>query len=189
MFYETVLRHAPWSISKIGMLEKCGKQYNHKYIEKHKEGPKSDESREGVTGHAILEKGLQMPPGTPLLQLAHEEIEQRGLTTKEAESILAEIDWMEDYRSRVEAFKKEQGVVESYEEKKLAIKRDFTRTDFFDKEGLLRGVLDQGLITRANVMVCIDHKFGKRKSIREHEVQFNAYRLMIVANWNVAGVQ
>jgi hypothetical protein len=96
-----------------------------------------------------------------------------------------------DYIQRMDRFKKLTGVYLEEIEKKLALKTNFTKAEFFDKvDNILRGVLDQVMITRDQIAVLIDHKSGKRKRIDEHNTQFNVYRILICASYpEVRGVQ
>lgn len=50
-----------------------------------------------------------------------------------------------------------------YAELEMAVKRDWTPTDFWDKDGYLRGKIDL-LGIKGNSAVIIDHKSGKRKN-------------------------
>jgi CRISPR/Cas system-associated exonuclease Cas4 (RecB family) len=188
MFDERVLKHSPWSISKANLLDVCGMQYAFKYVEKKKESRKSAASRVGVVAHSLLEAELKSP-GQDLKAILEEAATKEELSTEERREVLTRIPSVLDFATRIAKFKADNGVTDEFIEHQLAIKPDFSKTTFFDKAGLLRGVLDHGMITRDNVMIVLDHKSGKRKKIEEHSTQFYAYMLMVMANFPVYAVQ
>ena len=188
MFDERVLKHGPWSISKANLLDLCGAQYAYKYVDKMKEGKKSSSSRVGVVAHALLEAELKQN-GQDLPALLEAATVKDELTTDERREVITRIPSIADFGARIRRFKESQGVTQEFIEHQLAIKADFTKTTFFDRGGLLRGVLDHGMITRDNVMIVLDHKSGKKKKIEEHSTQFYAYMLMIMSNFPVSAVQ
>lgn len=188
MFDERVLRHAPWSISKANLLDLCGAQYAYKYVDKLKESRKSSSSRVGVVAHALLEAELKTP-GQELVGLLELAKDKEALSTEEYREVLTRIPAITDFGARIKRFKAGHGVKQEFIEHQLAMRPDFSRTSFFDKGGLLRGVLDHGMITQDNVMIVLDHKSGKKKPMREHSTQFYAYMLMVMANFPVTAVQ
>lgn len=188
MFDPRVLKYAPWSISKANLLVLCGQQFEHKYVTKAKEVRKSSSSRVGVVAHSLLEAELTKP-GQELVALLDATREKDALTTEEYREVLTRIPAIADFGKRIRKFKEANGVKQELIEHKLAIKSDFTRTTFFDNGGLLRGVLDHGMITQDNVMIVLDHKSGRKKPMSEHSTQFYAYMLMVVANFPVSAVQ
>lgn len=188
MFEDRVLKHGPWSISKTNLLDLCAAQYAYKYVDKLKEGKKSSSSRVGVVAHALLESELKAP-GQELAGLLEIARDKEGLSSEEHRQVMTRIPAISDFAARIRRFKKANGVTQEFIEHQLAIKADFTKTSFFDKTGLLRGVLDHGMITDANVMIVLDHKSGKKKKMEEHSTQFYAYMLMVMANFPVAAVQ
>jgi len=129
IYSEIVLRHAPWSISKAGVLNLCGKQYLHKYVEKLTEGKKSDSSRVGVVAHAVLEAGLQTP-GIDLRAVLHEQIDKHQLSREETIACSARMSAMEDFITRIGAFKAANGVTAEFIEHQLAISPLHTAVPF-----------------------------------------------------------
>ena len=188
MFDSRVLAYAPWSISKANLLVLCGQQFEHKYVTKAKETRKSTSSRVGVVAHSLLEAELTKP-GQELVAILDATREKEALTTEEHREVLTRIPAIADFGKRIRKFKEANGVKQELIEHKLAIKPDFTRTTFFDNRGLLRGVLDHGMITQDNVMIVLDHKSGRKKPMSEHSTQFYAYMLMVIANFPVSAVQ
>lgn len=184
---EHVLEFAPWSISKAGMLEKCSMQFHMKHKLKIKERATFEQSRLGVAVHRALELALEGVPVRKAFEMARLESEA---TETESEQINTFIDQVDRFVKRMAAFKTRERATDVLIERKLALKTDFTSTHFFDKTGLLRGVVDYGVITNSGYMVIIDHKTGKEKELKEYDKQFHAYCLMALAQWpQLKGVQ
>ena len=193
-----VLKQAPWSISKVGVLDLCMKQFMHKYIEKLKEGKKSGASRVGVVAHAILEGGLATPP-TDLHTILADQTEKEQLSREELIEVSAKISPIADFIERISAFKRNNGVVEEFIEFKLALNEKHEACPFFevkDADGnitskpLLRGVIDHAMRTEDDFLIVLDHKSGKKKDIGAHSTQFYAYMAMAVATFPwVRGIQ
>ena len=190
MFDEAILRHAPWSISKANLVDLCAKQFRFKYVEKKKETVKSTSSRIGVALHTLQEEELKSP-GQHLTDIADKLAVEGAFTTEERREILTRIPAIVDFATRIRKFKADNGVTPENEfiEYKLAMSTTFSKTHFFDNTGLLRGVLDHGMVTRDNVMIVLDHKSGRKKKIEEHSTQFFAYMLMVMANFPIDAVQ
>ena len=113
-YIEIVLKHAPWSVSKVGVLNLCGKQYLHKYVEKLTEGKKSDSSRVGVVAHAVIEAGLRTP-GIDLHAVMREQGEANQLSREELITCSAKMSAIQDFLDRITEFKKNNGVTEIVE--------------------------------------------------------------------------
>lgn len=187
---EHVLKDAPWSISKAGTIEKCSMQFDYKYgPNKIKELTVYQPATVGVAVHKALELALE---GTPVKVAFRHAIDQSALTTNETEEVMTFYDQVERFVKKMVIFQKKHGVLPQnrFLERKWAIKPDFTKTDFFDKKGFFRGVLDFAMLTGTNDLVIIDHKSGKQKDMKEYEAQFKSYCLMAVAMIpNLRGVQ
>jgi len=187
---EHVLKHAPWSISKAGVIEKCSQQFDYQY------GPNKIKSLQqyqpatvGVAVHKVLELALD---GLPLKQAFQHAIDQGELTTNEIDELKSFYDQIDRFVKKMVAFQKKHGVIPQNRmlERKWAIKPDFTSTEFFDKKGFFRGVLDFAMLTASKDLIIIDHKSGKEKDIKEYEAQFKSYCLMAVAKLpEIRGVQ
>lgn len=188
-YSELVLKQAPWSISKVGVLDLCMKQFMHKYIEKLKEGKKSGASRVGVVAHAILEGGLTTP-AVDLHSILSEQSEKEQLSREELIEVSAKLSPIADFIKRISVFKQNNGVTEEFIEYKLALNEKHEACPFFEvknAEGqivskpLLRGVIDHAMRTNDDFLIILDHKSGKKKDIGEHSTQFYAYMAMAVA--------
>jgi hypothetical protein len=181
-FEPIIIKHAPWSISKVGVLELCARQYLHKYVEKLKESTKSDAGRIGTSLHSVLEYGLKNPEKA-LDVIVEVVIANDKLTSEEELVVRTKLAAIEEFIERMEKFKLQTRPKQIVVEHKVALSPDFKPVDFFAKEGtnVLRGVIDYAQLTHDNVLLVIDHKSGRRKPIDEHAVQLNAYRIMGLA--------
>lgn len=185
-----VLENAPWSISKAGVIEKCSQQFAYKYgPHKLKELEVFQQATVGIAVHKVLELALD---GLPIKQAFTHAIDQGELTTNEVDELKAFWDQLERFVKKMAVFQKKHGVIPQnrFIERRWAIRPDFTNTEFFDKKGLFRGVVDLALLTAAKDLIIIDHKSGKEKPLSEFEAQFRAYCLMAVAKFpQIRGVQ
>jgi len=200
MYSALALAHAPWSHSKIGTLENCGRQFAFKYIQKAKETTqKSIEARSGVALHAVLEAGL-MTPGLDLHPMLFEQIDKNELSRDETIEATSRLPAIEDFIERWQAYKKAYGVKKELIEFKLAMTAEHSNAPFFKDpkkpdeahlpDPFFRGVLDLGGVTEEDILVVIDHKSGKKKAIGDHSKQFYVYMLMVLANFpEIRGVQ
>jgi hypothetical protein len=128
-YNEIVLKHGPWSVSKVGVLNSCGKQYLHKYVEKLSEGKKSDASRVGVVAHAVIEAGLRTP-GIDLHSVMREQAEINQLAREELITSSAKLSAIQDFLDRITTFKANNGVTGEYIEHQLAISPTHTAVPF-----------------------------------------------------------
>jgi hypothetical protein len=187
---EHVLQHAPWSISKAGVIEKCSAQFDYKYgPKKIKELVVFQQATLGVAVHKVLEFTLDdVPTNTAFIHAA----DQCELTTNERDELKTFYDQVDRFTKRMKSFQKKHGVLPQnrFIERKWAIKPDFSGTDFFDKKGFFRGVVDFAMLTARKDLIIIDHKSGKEKDLKEYETQFKTYCLMAVAKMpEINGVQ
>ena len=191
MFDNRILQFAPWSISKVGQLEKCLRHYKFKYIEKHPSGPAGAAARIGSVVHAALEFGLEKN-ATDGLEKALEKAaksEDLALTTTELAKARSFLPSAHDFVKRVSTFRETMKVKQVLIEADLAIHSDFTKASYSDKKALLRGKVDFAMITGDDMLVILDHKTGKKKIITEHMPQLYSYAIMGLASYPVRGVQ
>jgi CRISPR/Cas system-associated exonuclease Cas4 (RecB family) len=184
---EHVLKHAPWSISKAGVIEKCSQQFDYKYVQKLAEIVTFEQSRLGVAVHAALEMVLGGTDQKKAFLIAGDNGE---LTTDELEQLQTFWDQVSKFKRWSDNFQKQHGVAKKFIEQKWAVKPDFTGTEFFDKNGLIRGVVDFAMLTGKKDLVVIDHKSGKVKEIDQHSTQLKTYAVMALAVMpDIRGVQ
>jgi hypothetical protein len=185
---EYVLKAAPWSISKAGVIEKCSLQFDYKYgPKKIKETDQYEESRVGVAVHAALEMVLGGHDQKKSFMIAGD---NEGLTTDELDQLNGFWDQVERFNKSMNAFKRDHKVKETFIERRWGVLPDFKGCEFFDKKGLFRGVLDYGMLTARGDMVIVDHKSGKEKDLSYYDKQFRGYAIMALAkNPSIKGVQ
>jgi len=182
-FSPSVLRHAPWSFSKSGALEKCGRQYRFGYVERRpKILPGHASSRIGTAGHAVLEHMLR--EGAPRAELddrlAHA-AEEEALTLDETDKLIDLAGNIERYLKFHERFLGQAGVSQTFIEHQMAINPVYAPVAFDAKDALMKGVLDIAYLTGNNDMVILDHKSGVYKPLCDHEDQLNVYRVFVAA--------
>lgn len=187
MFDEQVLRHAPWSFSKIGSLEKCKRQYHRTYVLKMRGADSGPEARIGVMTHRMLEHALQADT-MPTDELFDAAATKEKLSVEEADVARTHLSAIDRFIRFARTFMQHHGKDTSLIEHKMAIAKDFSPCEFFGP-GLLRGVIDWGVLTRANDLVIFDHKTGKPKPLDQYSVQLNIYRLFGAAHYPVRSIQ
>lgn len=186
---EHVLAHAPWSISKAGVIEKCSMQFDYKYGQKIKELKVYQPATVGVAVHKALELALD---NTSVKLAFRHAIDQGELTANETDEVMTFFDQVERFVKKMQAFQEKHGVLpqNKYIEKRWALTPDFTATEFFDKKGFFRGVVDFAMLTASNDLIIIDHKSGNEKPLSEYDAQFKTYCLMALAKMpHIRGVQ
>jgi CRISPR/Cas system-associated exonuclease Cas4 (RecB family) len=201
---EHVLKHAPWSISKADVIERCSLQFDYKYVQKKEEIALGAAARMGQAVHTTLEHMLKpiqpidMAEETLFRDNANRAFEHskafHGLTQDE-------IDELDSFRENVETFARRMVKMRAkYNapppllESKWGMMLDGSRAEFFNNKGFLRGVVDFGLIIPHpegdNSLVIIDHKSGKLKPIEEYTRQLRSYCVMALSQVpNLRGVQ
>jgi len=187
---QRVLDNGPWSISKIGVIEKCSKAFDYKYgPNKIKEVDTREESRVGVAVHKALELVLADNDQKMSFLMATDEGE---LTTDEIDQVQAFWDQVTRFKKRMDNWKRGNGVLPQnvFLERKWGLSVDFKKTEFFGNGVFFRGVVDYGLRTAKNDMVIIDHKSGGQKPLKYYENQFKGYALLALARYpDIEGVQ
>lgn len=186
-----VLKYAPWSISKAGVIERCSLRFDMKYGPAKVKEPdvEDDSARVGTAVHAALEYTLQ----GEIVRRAMEYAAQRGgLTSVEEEKLMGFKDQVARFTERMERMRVKFKVPDSavYIERKWAFDTNFKKADYWDKHTLFRGSVDYGVLTGANDLIIIDHKSGKEKDIATYEPQLRSYCVMALANNpSIRGVQ
>jgi putative RecB family exonuclease len=180
-FLPHVMSHGPWSVSKLGVIEKCSLQFFYKYGEKRPEVlPSSPESRIGTAVHSALELSLQGTDLTRALRMAGKTHE---LTSMELEELDARSEQIKDFVKRVGQFKEKHGVRSTHIEEKWGLTADFKSTGFFSKDVFFRGVVDLAMIPSNGDLVIIDHKSGKERGLEYYAPQLKVYAIMGLAKY------
>lgn len=187
-FPEHVLANGPWSISKMGVIERCSLQYDFKYgSQKQPELVQFAESRVGTAVHAALENALKGLEVKRALLHAQDDYE---LTSAEVEELNSRSEQIERFVAKMAKFKQRYGVTQESIEEKWAMDAEFKKASFFDKGVFFRGVVDLAYMTSSGDLVIIDHKSGKQRDLSYYETQLKVYALMGLARFpHIRGVQ
>jgi ATP-dependent exoDNAse (exonuclease V) beta subunit len=176
-----VLVNAPWSPSKASLAARCGLAFKYQYVDKIKVEQKSSVSRVGVTVHRAQELLFLNHKVDDAIALSIKEA--ADLTTKEEETVKTFAQALSDFYNRILAFNKTHAVTEQFTEKKWAITPDFTPCDFASEEGMIRGIVDMGMLVENERLIIIDHKSGRVKPLTEYGVQLDVYTVMGQAHY------
>lgn len=175
-----VLDLAPWSTSMASNAINCPRAFDLKYRKKaQRVEPAPDSQTVGTVVHRVCEIAMQ---GAPLNRAFTLTLKSFDLTHNMQEEVLTFRDAVEDFMRRLESFKTQFKVKQTFSEKKLAITPDFKPTTFFDKKSLFRGVIDVTLITGDNRCIVIDHKTGAQKPMHMHQDQLEGYAVILTVN-------
>jgi hypothetical protein len=192
MFSPEVLAYRPWSVSKMGTLDRCLRQYCYKYVERQEEGISPESGRLGTAVHAVLEQGLAQDCADPE-QIAKWFLEaacEHGLLVEEMEQGKTFLDGCVTFIERARRFKEQQHATESFVELGLALDEHFQGVPYDDPRAFLRGRIDYSLITGSRVMLVFDHKTGRPKPVTFHQDQLYCYALLVAARYpDLAAVQ
>lgn len=176
-----VLDLAPWSTSMANLAVQCPYAFTLKYRKRQKAVDPTPESQTiGNVVHKILEFAIQ---GVPVGHVFKQVLPTFDLTHNMRETVMTFRDAIEDFVKRMEGFKAQFKVKEAFPERKLSITPTFTKTGFFDKKGLFRGVVDVTMILGDNRCVVLDHKTGAHKPISMHQDQLEGYAVLLLANY------
>ena len=188
---EYVTKYAPWSISKLGTIEKCAQLFDFRYVNKPPgEAPQGSLAmRMGNAVHAVLEEVLK---GTELRMAMEVGINKGELTSNEIEELRSFEDNIVAFVSRFKKFcdnfaREKGGVV--YPVKKLieenvAFDFDLKPVAFYKKGGnFFRGKVDVALITADGIGIVMDHKTGREAAIDDHEDQLKVYCVSVLAKF------
>jgi len=171
-----VLRFAPWSSSMADMALDCPQAFHRKYVLKEK--PVEEQAPETQVG-TIVHRILEWSVGTKLsvdaaFKNAYETYELPYETAMQVESFR---DAVKDFIKGIDTFKQKFGIIKLHTELKVALTPDFKLTQFFSKEGLIRGVIDLLIFTPHVKAAIFDHKTGSVKPIDKYDSQARIYSL------------
>ncbi len=177
------MSHRPWSKSKLDTANGCPLRYRLQYVEKaQRSRVERGEGRIGKAAHQVLESLLRKS-GKDVIDLLEHYADEQELTSVERERLLCFKDQILSFMVRFGSWMAKKGVTQSSLgiEKKLAIMEDFSKTSFWNNDGLIRGVVD--LMVRVKRpdglhLVVIDHKTGNSTKTEYHIGQKKMYDVM-----------
>lgn len=182
-----LMNQAPWSPSKVDKAMQCALAFHYRYTDKVKQSSNTY-SRIGTAAHRAQELILEGSGATDALKIAVDE--STDLTNAEIEKVRMFRDALVGFHKKLERFKHKHGVTKVMLEEKWAITSNFEPCDFFDKTGMVRGVVDLALLTKDGYVIVIDHKSGKKKPVDKFQLQLDTYAVMALAHFpECKGVQ
>lgn len=184
-----LLDHSPWSPSKADLAGRCGLAFKYRYVDKVKGGPRGAPAKIGVTVHRAQELVFEGVPVKDALSQAVEDVDE-VLTHKEEEKVRTFAQSLLDFKTKVDMFVERYPAKELFLERKWAVMPDFTPCDFFDPDGMIRGIVDMGILLENGYLVIIDHKSGRLRPMSYYGTQLDVYAVMSHAYFpEIKGVQ
>jgi len=179
-----VVKHGPWSISKLGVIEQCTLKFDYKYgPEKVKEPPTDNtESLTGIIVHRALELALD---NFPVKHAFRQALDENPVLSDQRDQIMSFFQQVERMVKTFANLRVAWGVKGDIHsvmiERKWGLTADFKNAEFFARDVFFRGVVDYALLTAKNNVVIVDHKTGKERDLSYYENQFRAYCLLALA--------
>lgn len=177
---ETVLKYAPWSLSKANTAKDCPRKFYYNYVVKEKKVANAD-ALVGQATHSALEFASEGRPVSRAIEFA---MDKYTLTINEQERVLAFQPSIENFLKRFKDYCKQHGAHPPQYEKKLAVDiNGKVVSNFFDnKRVFLRGVLDIAVLFKNKpYALVLDHKTGKDRGLTYYQQQFLIYRILMKA--------
>jgi putative RecB family exonuclease len=181
--------YSPWSPSKADLAARCPLAFKYRYVDKLKSGPKGTPAKVGTAAHLAQE--LVFKGDTVKIALDKAVAESKDpLTHKEEEQLRSFAQSLLDFEQKIKKFTARHPVKGVLLEKKWAITADFTPCDFFAEDGMIRGIIDMGLLLESEHLVIIDHKSGRQRPLKHYGTQLDIYAVLSHAHYpEVNGVQ
>ncbi|HUH04685.1 MAG TPA: PD-(D/E)XK nuclease family protein [Kofleriaceae bacterium] len=174
-------RLAPWSASKIQMALRCPREFHYRYIERVPEVETMADARIGKAVHSALEHALQ---GTlPQLAIRDARAELPDEDEQRRYDLIAA--GVEPFLDRVASFRRRYRVNRQLVEFSLAVRADFTATQFYSGDAFYRGLFDVGFLYDDNLAI-IDHKTGFRIASHRITEQLQGYAVLSAATFRGA---
>lgn len=174
-----VLDHAPWSYSKAEAASQCPHRFYLTYVEKRKKGRPNADALVGQAVHTILEFMISGRSWN----LAHDAaLEKYDLTTNEIDRVEEMKFSAMNFMDKLTKYQERHNIQDTWIERKMGVTLEGAPTKFFASDVFFRGVVDLALFPkdRGHVIV-LDHKTGKRRSLKYYERQFDCYLLLVKA--------
>lgn len=184
-----LLKYGPWSPSKASLADTCGLAFKYRYVDKLPTGPKGSPAKVGVTVHRAQELVFEGVHVTDALSSAIAESESE-LTHKEKEQVKTFAQALINFQERITKFAANYPVKQMLLESKWAVTKDYQACDFFDEAGIIRGIVDMGLVLENGHVIIIDHKTGRVRPAAYYKTQLQFYTVMALAHFpDLKGVQ
>lgn len=188
---------APWSFSKLKLLQKCPLQFYLKYIKRLKvDIAQLDEDRlrteVGSALHNVLETSMGINDVNKAFARARHKFAKKIPKDSWEELVASQYANVVEFLRRKEEFEAINPIKRFYTEKRMAVTKDWESCSFFDDNAYFRGVIDLILHLNNDDILIIDHKTGGsgEYGIRNYEFQLDVYKpLYHFGVENVKGAQ
>lgn len=158
---QEILKHLPWSYSKLETARKCPFSFNRRYIDKVPAPYVENEAAKiGRMMHEILENCLKGQNINDAYKKVC--IVKNQLTTHEMERCVGFRPRVISFLEKIKDFEIGNAVSRKFVEIDVAITADFKPAGYWDKDPLplFRGKMDFGILNDKNYLCIIDHKTG-----------------------------
>jgi len=192
------MRYAPWSNSKAKMALNCPWQFRKKYVERVKgvEPPATSRRKVGLAAHETVEAMLKRPD-VPIDNILRIQEGKHDLTSAETDELRLYKSQILEFGERIRKFVAAKGAETKSPllvELRMAITPDFEPCEFFNNDGLFRGVIDLGIPTHGGNLVVIDHKARAKGRMEWYLEQLRGYQILgvyglKVPDFNILAVQ
>jgi len=184
-----LLKYAAWSPSKASLAGTCPLAFKYRYIDKIPIGDKGTAAKVGVTVHRAQELLLQGHSIHDALDVAIKESEAE-LTHNDQEKVRSFAQNMLEFQKRINKFTVSNPVKQTLLESKWAVTAGFKSCEFFDEDGIIRGIVDMSLVLESDYVIVIDHKSGRVRPASYYKTQLDFYTVMALAVFpHLKGVQ
>ena len=176
-----LLEFAPWSPSKASKASQCPLAFRFHYVDRLPRGRSSEAALVGTVVHHAQELVLQGAKVEDAISTAVAN-SRDPLTSVETEKVGSYVAQIEDFGKRIQEFNRKHGIKKLLLEQEWAIDDKFKPVSYKSKKAMMRGIVDLAILTDAGALVIIDHKSGKKKSVREYGAQLDIYKVMGLAH-------
>jgi CRISPR/Cas system-associated exonuclease Cas4 (RecB family) len=184
-----LVSHRPWSPSKAELAGKCPLAFKYRYVDKVKTDVRSPPAEIGKAVHRVQElvlKGEDVKEAYSTMLKEHEEKLTEDEIEKTRTFTAAVLSFQDKLQRFIERYPAKGVLLEKY----WAINPDFQPCDPQDPDAMIRGVVDLGLVLENGMVIIIDHKTGRMKSLDSFGVQLDTYAIMASSHMeDVKGVQ
>ncbi len=161
------------------MALRCPREFHYRYLDKIPEVEVMPDARIGKAIHTALELALQ---GTRLEEALTEP--RKALANEYEMSRYDSISTgIQPFLTRIRELRQRRRVSRQMVEFKLAVREDFTVTQFYSGDAFYRGVFDAGYIYDDTNLALVDHKTGLRQPSRRVAEQLEGYAVLAAASF------
>ena len=160
------------------MALRCPREFYYRYVDKVAPPETMPEMRIGKARHTALEHAIQGTPPEQALADAKE-----ALTDEEKQRADTIGVGVPPFLERLQQFENNHRVGKRLVEYTLAVREDFTSTQFYSNDAFYRGILDFGYIYDDTNVAILDHKTGERYNWHTISDQLEGYAALAAASF------